>query len=89
MAESDFFQGDGSSAPPPAVLGTNEVSRTTIPLAARMRPRGLDDYVGQSHILGPGQLLRRAISVGYFFWPTRYRENLARADYCGSEPFTF
>jgi putative ATPase len=31
------------------------------PLAARMRPRTLDEYVGQSHILGPGQLLRRAI----------------------------
>ena len=31
------------------------------PLAARMRPRNLSEYVGQSHILGPGQLLRRAI----------------------------
>ena len=31
------------------------------PLAARMRPRNLDEYVGQSHILAPGQLLRRAI----------------------------
>ncbi len=31
------------------------------PLAARMRPRNLDEYVGQSHILGPGKLLRRAI----------------------------
>ena len=26
------------------------------PLAARMRPRSLDEYAGQSHILGPGQL---------------------------------
>jgi putative ATPase len=33
----------------------------TAPLAARMRPRTLDEFVGQSHILGPGQLLRRAI----------------------------
>ncbi len=33
------------------------------PLAARMRPRSLDEYVGQSHILGPGQLLRRAIEA--------------------------
>ena len=33
------------------------------PLAARMRPRTLDEYVGQSHILGPGQLLRRAIEA--------------------------
>ncbi|HEY0454771.1 MAG TPA: replication-associated recombination protein A [Verrucomicrobiae bacterium] len=31
------------------------------PLAARMRPRTLAEYVGQSHLLGPGQLLRRAI----------------------------
>jgi putative ATPase len=33
------------------------------PLAARMRPRTLDEYVGQSHILSPGQLLRRAIEA--------------------------
>jgi putative ATPase len=31
------------------------------PLAARMRPRSLDEYLGQRHILGPGKLLRRAI----------------------------
>ena len=31
------------------------------PLAARMRPRSLDEYFGQAHILGPGKLLRRAI----------------------------
>jgi len=33
------------------------------PLAARMRPRNLSEYTGQSHILGPGQLLRRAIEA--------------------------
>lgn len=33
------------------------------PLAARMRPRVLDEYVGQEHILGPGKLLRRAIEA--------------------------
>ena len=33
------------------------------PLAARMRPRSLAEYAGQSHILGPGQLLRRAIEA--------------------------
>jgi putative ATPase len=33
------------------------------PLAARMRPRNLDEYVGQSHILSAGQLLRRAIEA--------------------------
>jgi putative ATPase len=31
------------------------------PLAARMRPQSLEEYVGQQHILGPGKLLRRAI----------------------------
>jgi len=33
------------------------------PLAARMRPRTLDEYAGQQHILGPGKLLRRAIEA--------------------------
>jgi putative ATPase len=33
------------------------------PLAARMRPRTLDEMVGQEHILGPGKLLRRAIEA--------------------------
>ena len=31
------------------------------PLAARMRPRRLADYVGQEHVIGPGRLLRRLI----------------------------
>lgn len=31
------------------------------PLAARMRPRTLDEFVGQTHILGPGKLLRRLL----------------------------
>ncbi|NMA43588.1 MAG: AAA family ATPase [Oligosphaeraceae bacterium] len=33
------------------------------PLAARMRPRHLEEYIGQSHILAPGRLLRRAIQA--------------------------
>ncbi|MFO7314571.1 AAA family ATPase [Rhodothermus marinus] len=33
------------------------------PLAERMRPRTLDEFVGQEHILGPGKLLRRAIEA--------------------------
>jgi putative ATPase len=33
------------------------------PLAHRMRPRSLDDFVGQEHIVGPGRLLRRAIQA--------------------------
>lgn len=34
------------------------------PLADRMRPRTLDEYVGQAHILGPGKPLREAILAG-------------------------
>ena len=33
------------------------------PLAARMRPRSLEEFVGQGHILAPGKLLRRAIEA--------------------------
>ena len=33
------------------------------PLATRMRPRSLDEFVGQEHILSPGKLLRRAIEA--------------------------
>jgi len=33
------------------------------PLAARMRPRTIDEYVGQEHFLGPGKLLRRMLQA--------------------------
>src|SRR5215467_13128824 len=33
------------------------------PLAARMRPATLDEFVGQEHFLGPGKLLRRLIAA--------------------------
>ena len=36
-------------------------SATSEPLAARMRPRTLEEFVGQQHIVGPGHALRRAI----------------------------
>jgi putative ATPase len=34
------------------------------PLAARMRPQGLGDFIGQEHVLGPGSALRTAIETG-------------------------
>ncbi|MBU6359794.1 MAG: AAA family ATPase [Chloroflexi bacterium] len=37
------------------------------PLAARMRPRTLDDFIGQEEIVGPGKLLRRAIESDRLF----------------------
>jgi putative ATPase len=38
-----------------------QIGTTDAPLAARMRPRTLDEFVGQEAIVGPGRLLRRAI----------------------------
>ena len=41
--------------------------KSEAPLAARMRPRTLDEFVGQEDILGPGKLLRRAIEADRLF----------------------
>ncbi len=49
-----------------------EQIRREAPLAARMRPRTLDEFVGQEHIVGEGRLLRRAIQAdqltSVIFW---------------------
>jgi len=58
--------------------------RERAPLADRMRPRTLDEFVGQDHILGPGKLLRRAIeadrvtSVIFYGPPGTGKTTLAR-----------
>jgi len=45
--------------------GRREAARRTAePLAVRMRPRSLDELVGQGHILGEGKLLRRMLDAG-------------------------
>lgn len=62
MARDDLF----SPATAPESASTTPAAHKPPrhqPLAARMRPRTLDEYVGQSHILAPGQLLRRAIEA--------------------------
>jgi putative ATPase len=60
MSRDDLF-----AAPPASDVDSAspvpEIPLHPAPLAARMRPRSLDEYGGQNHILGPGQLLRRAI----------------------------
>jgi putative ATPase len=45
----------------------NEQMKDEAPLAARMRPRTLDEFVGQEHIIAPGKLLRRAIETDRLF----------------------
>ncbi len=44
-----------------------ERMQSEAPLAARMRPRTLDEYIGQDHIIGTGKLLRRAIETDKLF----------------------
>ena len=44
-----------------------ERMKTEAPLAARMRPRTLEEFVGQEHIVGEGKLLRRAIEADKLF----------------------
>ena len=72
MTELDLFPGSdgaragrpssGSEGPPPAAL----------PLAARMRPRSLEEFRGQRHLLGPGKAIRVMIDRGelgsMIFW---------------------
>ena len=60
MARDDLFA--GTALPGPEAPPQDQASRHQ-PLAARMRPRDLSEFVGQTHILGPGQLLRRAIEA--------------------------
>ena len=53
------------SGPPsmPTKSGQDARAPSGQPLAARMRPRTLQEFVGQDHIVGPGRLLRRAIEA--------------------------
>jgi len=60
MARDDLFATPAESKPS---ASTTPESPRHQPLAARMRPRHLDEFAGQTHILGPGQLLRRAIEA--------------------------
>jgi putative ATPase len=61
MAPDDLFAGTAETRAS-ATPGQEAIQRQR-PLAARMRPRNLDEFIGQSHILAPGQLLRRAIEA--------------------------
>jgi putative ATPase len=60
MARDELFADLPAKTPEPTPEPANGRHE---PLAARMRPRTLEEFVGQSHILAPGQLLRRAIEA--------------------------
>src|SRR6476620_9721989 len=55
MADRLFDTGEAASA---------DVPPADAPLAVRMRPRSLDEMIGQEHVLGPGSALRQAIESG-------------------------
>ncbi|GIU96525.1 MAG: hypothetical protein KatS3mg013_0328 [Actinomycetota bacterium] len=38
---------------------------TEVPLAARMRPRTFDEFVGQPHLIGPGRALTKLLEAGH------------------------
>src|SRR4030065_1074961 len=51
---------------PPADLSADQARARTqreAPLAARMRPRTLDEFVGQEHLVGEGRMLRKSIET--------------------------
>jgi putative ATPase len=62
MPRDDLFSAPMEKPSEAKNISTPDTFRSQ-PLAARMRPRTLNEYAGQSHILGPGQLLRRAIEA--------------------------
>jgi putative ATPase len=63
MARDDLFSAPVENQPEEKSAPASEKLSRNQPLAARMRPRNLEEFAGQSHILAPGQLLRRAIEA--------------------------
>jgi putative ATPase len=78
----ELFAANNTSASAPG--GKNGAAEGQSPLADRMRPRSLEDIIGQDHIVGPGRLLRRAIqadrlsSVIFYGPPGTGKTSLAR-----------
>ena len=54
MEQLSFFDMAGEASPPPGAAAY-------APLADRMRPRDLEDYIGQEHLLGKGKILRQML----------------------------
>lgn len=54
MEQLSFFDMTGEASPPPGAAAY-------APLADRMRPRDLEDYIGQEHLLGKGKILRQML----------------------------
>ena len=67
----DLFGGTVGGAPAVGGGSLADADRAGLPLPVRMRPRTLDEIVGQSHLLGPGSPLRRLAAgeaMSVFLW---------------------
>jgi putative ATPase len=62
-----FGDEPAAAAPAPAARpdAGSGVPRSSAPLAERMRPRTLDEVVGQEHLAGPEGTLRRLLRAGH------------------------
>ena len=72
---------------------SQEVGPDHAPLAERMRPSTLDEFVGQTHLLGAGKLLRRAIEHAHtcsphsvFSWPAQRPSRPFPGNVQGAQP---
>src|SRR5437588_5338528 len=79
-----LFRARGTVISVPAVSQPTLFAHSSEPLAARMRPRTLDDFLGQERLLGPGkalgELIRRGDVASCIFWgpPGSGKTTLAR-----------
>ena len=67
----DLFGGTVGASPAVGGGSLADADRAGLPLPVRMRPRTLDEIVGQSHLLGPGSPLRRLAAgeaMSVFLW---------------------
>ena len=67
----DLFGGGGAAGGPAPSGSLGDAAGSHLPLAVRMRPRTVDEIVGQGHLLGPGSPLRRLAAgeaMSVFLW---------------------
>lgn len=82
--KGNWGEGERASSGPPRFEDRLADSHEEIPLAARMRPRTIEEFRGQQHLLGPGRVLRAMLDRGevgsMIFWgpPGSGKTTLAR-----------
>lgn len=85
MKRRKFSTEEGIQMPQTSLF--DQENDRTAPLASRVRPTSLDDFVGQSHLVGEGKFLREMIDNDQvpsmiFLGTTRCRENHSSRDHC-------